>query len=244
MPPHSSHLLQPLDVACFGPLKRAYSLEVDNWSRYSKTQIKKEFFLTGFQAAYSKSITKSNILGGFRGSGLVPFNPDQVLSRLDVVLRTPTPPPLETTPWESKTPTSAKEVESQTLYIRNRIQLHRDSPLSPILRSLDQLTKGVAKIDYANVLQRREIDSIKKAIDALTAQRSRKRKYVRTEEALTVSEVQDLIAKKEGSSSKGSEQPAKKVRKERHCGRCSKTGHNARTCNVKMLDTDNSNTSK
>ena len=167
-----------------------------------------------------------------------------MLLRLNVVLRTLTPPPLETTPWESKTPTSAKEVESQTLYICNRIQLHRDSPLSPILRSLDQLAKGVAKIDYANVLQRREIDSIKKAIDALTAQRSRKRKYVRTEEALTVSEVQDLIAKKEGSSSKGSKQPAKKVRKERHCGRCSKTGHNARTCNVKILDADNSNTSE
>ena len=25
MPPHSSHLLQPLDVGCFGPLKQAYS---------------------------------------------------------------------------------------------------------------------------------------------------------------------------------------------------------------------------
>ncbi|KAF1924141.1 CENP-B protein, partial [Didymella exigua CBS 183.55] len=25
MPPHSSHLLQPLDVACFSPLKRLYS---------------------------------------------------------------------------------------------------------------------------------------------------------------------------------------------------------------------------
>ena len=94
------------------------------------------------------------------------------------------------------------------------------------------------------MLQRREIDSIKKAIDALTAQCSCKRKYVRTEEALTVSKVQDLIAKKEGSSSKGSKQPVKKVRKERHCGRCSKTGHNARTCNVEILDADDSNTSE
>ena len=94
------------------------------------------------------------------------------------------------------------------------------------------------------MLQRREIDSIKKVINALTAQRSYKRKYVRTEEALTVSKVQDLIAKKEGSSSKGSKQPAKKVRKERHCRRCSKTSHNARTCNVEILDADNSNTSK
>ena len=28
MPPHSSHILQPLDVGCFAPLKRAYSKEI------------------------------------------------------------------------------------------------------------------------------------------------------------------------------------------------------------------------
>ena len=132
----------------------------------------------------------------------------------------------------------------QTLYIRNRIQLHRDSLLSPILRSLDSLARGVAKIDYANVLQRREMDSMKKAINALTAQRGCKRKYIRTEEALIVGEVQDLIAKREGGGGEGSKQPVKKVRKERHCGRCGKTGHNARTCSAKILDVDNSNTSE
>ena len=84
-------------MACFGPLKRAYSLEVDNWARYAKVQIKKEFFLTGFQAAYSKAITRDNICGGFRGSGLVPFNLERVLLSLNVVLRTLTPLLLEST---------------------------------------------------------------------------------------------------------------------------------------------------
>ena len=109
---------------------------------------------------------------------------------------------------------------------------------------LKQLARGVAKIDYANTLQRREIDSIKRAIKALTAQRSRKRKYIRTEEALTVSKVQDLIAKREGSSSNGSKQPAKRVRKERHCRRCSKTSYNLSTCDAKILHAFKSNTSK
>jgi hypothetical protein len=77
----------------------------------------------------------------------------------------------------------------QTLYICNYIQLHRDLLLFPILQLLNLLARGVAKIDYANMLQRREIDSIKKAINALTVQRSCKRKYIRTEKALTVSKV-------------------------------------------------------
>jgi len=50
------------------------------------------------------------------------------------------------------------------LYIYKRMQLHRDSQLSPIQRLLKQLARGVAKIDYANTLQRREIDSIKRVI--------------------------------------------------------------------------------
>jgi hypothetical protein len=35
MPPHSSHLLQPLDVGCFGLLKKAYGLEIEQLIRYS-----------------------------------------------------------------------------------------------------------------------------------------------------------------------------------------------------------------
>ena len=31
MPPHSSHLLQPLDVSCFSPLKRSYGQQVEGY---------------------------------------------------------------------------------------------------------------------------------------------------------------------------------------------------------------------
>jgi hypothetical protein len=34
MPPHSSHLLQPLDVGCFGPLKKVYGREIEPLIRY------------------------------------------------------------------------------------------------------------------------------------------------------------------------------------------------------------------
>jgi hypothetical protein len=94
------------------------------------------------------------------------------------------------------------------------------------------------------VLQTRELAGICKAIAALTEQRSRKRKYIWTEESLTVGDVQDLIAEKDSSSKEAGEQPTKRVRKERHCGRCSKTGHNARTCTAEIVDLDNSDASE
>lgn len=55
-------------------------------------------FLPAFKAAFFKVFIKENIYASFRGAGLVPFNPDAVLSKLDIKLRTPTPPVLEDTP--------------------------------------------------------------------------------------------------------------------------------------------------
>ena len=91
MPPHSSHLLQPLDVGCFGPLKKAYSRQIEDLMRQQITHITKEDFIPAFRAAFQVSLTKSNIQGGFRGAGLVPFDPERVILTLDLKLWTPTP---------------------------------------------------------------------------------------------------------------------------------------------------------
>ncbi|KAK6222045.1 transposase [Colletotrichum tabaci] len=86
MPPHSSHKLQPLDVGCFSPLKRAYSQEIEVLMRVHITHIAKEDFLPAFYKAYDKAMTTSNIQAGFRATGLVPYDPEHVISQLDVKL--------------------------------------------------------------------------------------------------------------------------------------------------------------
>jgi hypothetical protein len=92
MPPHLSHILQPLDVGCFSPLKKAYGRQVKALMRNYINHITKLEFLPCFKGAFLALITKSNIQGGFRGAGLVLFDLERVLSKLDVRLRTPTPP--------------------------------------------------------------------------------------------------------------------------------------------------------
>ncbi|KAK0742581.1 hypothetical protein B0T18DRAFT_413327 [Schizothecium vesticola] len=65
--------------------------------------ISKLEFLCAFREAFFASITEKNIQGGFAGAGLIPFDPERVLSKLDIKLlllslfthyklRTPTPP--------------------------------------------------------------------------------------------------------------------------------------------------------
>jgi hypothetical protein len=91
MPPHSSHLLQPLDVGYFSLLKKAYGREIEHLIRCSITHVSKTEFFPAFYAAYQATMTEQNIRSSFRGAGLVPLDPESVVSKLDVQLRTPTP---------------------------------------------------------------------------------------------------------------------------------------------------------
>ena len=76
------------------------------------THISKEDFLPAFQIAFRTTMTKSNIKGGFRGLGLVPFDLEYVISQLDIPPSEPTP--LSTSydlpqPWELQTLSNAIE---------------------------------------------------------------------------------------------------------------------------------------
>lgn len=75
MPPHSSHILQPLDIGCFGPLKKACGRHIEDMMRAHITHITKDDFFPAFRNAFSAAMTESNIQGGFRGAGLVPIHP-------------------------------------------------------------------------------------------------------------------------------------------------------------------------
>ena len=45
MPPHCSHVLQPLDVGVFSPLKKFHGQEVDRYSRQSISRITRNFWV-------------------------------------------------------------------------------------------------------------------------------------------------------------------------------------------------------
>ena len=80
-----------------------------------------------FKTAYLQSITVQNAQAGFRGAGLIPFDPQAVISKLDVKLRTPTPttPPFaDADPWVSQTPHNPTNALSQTTLVKNCIARH------------------------------------------------------------------------------------------------------------------------
>jgi hypothetical protein len=86
MPPHSSHLLQPLDVALYSPLKHAYGNQINLFIRASINHITKSEFFVAFKAAHNKVFTEENMNSGFKGAGISPWDPDSVISKLDIHL--------------------------------------------------------------------------------------------------------------------------------------------------------------
>ena len=80
MPSYSSYKLQPLNIGCFRALKRLYSTKIEKLIRVYITYVSKEDFFLAFYNAFRTAIIELNIRGGFRGSGLVPYNPNYIIS--------------------------------------------------------------------------------------------------------------------------------------------------------------------
>lgn len=61
MPPYLSHLLQPLDVGCFSPLKRVYGILIEQKARLGSNIINKLDFLKTYPEAHKKVFIIENI---------------------------------------------------------------------------------------------------------------------------------------------------------------------------------------
>ena len=152
MPPHSSHLLQPLDVGCFGPLKRAYGDFTSSKTRLGIHHINKFDFLEGYPQAHAKVFTPSNIQSSFAAAGIAPFNPDRVLQKLNIILATPTPPSSRDGPSTSSstlvTPHTVRQLHRQASSVKKLLKRGSKSPSTPSKKALQQIIKGCETVIY------------------------------------------------------------------------------------------------
>jgi hypothetical protein len=163
MSSHFFYILQPLDVGCFSPLKASYGKQIETLVRNRINHITKLEFLPAFKEAFRAALTEQNIKSGFRATGLVPYDPDNVLSHLDLRLRTSTPPLIEEPYWTSKTPQNATELECQTTHLKNRVVKHQDSSPTSINEAFDQLVKGAQIMVHSATLLRAEVKALQEA---------------------------------------------------------------------------------
>ena len=111
LPAHTSHVLQPLDVGVFSPLKAAYRTAIGATVRWNNAQnVRKYTFLEAYTAAHRKAFTESNMKAGFYATGLWPFSPSKLIKNRYVTRKTRSTPSsdcsidLPSTPVPESTP--------------------------------------------------------------------------------------------------------------------------------------------
>jgi hypothetical protein len=82
LPPHTSHITQPLDIACFSPLKTAITSEIDAIFRNSVRRLLKVEWTSAYIRARARCFRPSTIESAFRKSSIYPLDPEIILSTL------------------------------------------------------------------------------------------------------------------------------------------------------------------
>src|SRR5450432_3333418 len=240
MPPHSSHLLQPLDVGCFAVLKRLYRRQIEGLMRNGVNHIDKHDFLEAYHNAHKETMTQANISSSFAATGVLPYDPERVLAKLNTQLRTPTPPPLPLPalnqgPWIPETPHNTAQLELQSKAIKDYIKRRTKSPPSPTDLALNQLVKGCEMAMNSAVLLREEVRQLRAENERQKKKRAKRRSYIATGGVLTVQEGLELSQPTiepviEAIGRVVTDEPVVRRRAPPTCSICKALSHTARTC--------------
>jgi hypothetical protein len=203
LPSHTSHKLQPCDVAVFAPLKSAYREQTERLEQGGVNTIGKQHFTSLYSPARQTAFMAKNIKAGFAACGLVPFNPDRVLRSIpkppaeliipqadgevgyrpeDEILQTPV------------TPVSAEALISlQNVIIKRDAHTLDETNKQSLQRHLQKLTNA-ARISFTKgALQRNQIQFLLSVNNEAKVRRSTKSLVLGKAKVMS---YEDLIVKR------------------------------------------------
>lgn len=174
LPPHCSHILQPLDVSVFGPLKTAHGVETDTLTRTGISRTQKPEWVDLYLRARLKALTKKNVQSAWRGAGLLPWNPQraytQLPSRAPLAPTTPQNPSQFDSSLLKSSPPDGTELRDSNAAL-NQIVESQEALNTPTRKYISRLTR-VSEVQNAELtMLRKELSEEEKV---LMQQRSRK----------------------------------------------------------------------
>ncbi|EMD66053.1 hypothetical protein COCSADRAFT_34649 [Bipolaris sorokiniana ND90Pr] len=158
LPPHTTHLLQPLDVGCFQPLKWYHGKTLDWAARTGAKEITKDDFFATLDEIRRQTFTYNTIRSGWRRTGLAPWAPEVVLAavrlievpRVDLqpaeVYRDNAGAPDDLQDW--RTPRTTRVLNNQLTELQQRLWEDYDVD-DDLLSALDTTYKGALAMAQA-----------------------------------------------------------------------------------------------
>jgi hypothetical protein len=227
LPSHTSHKLQPCDVAPFALLKAAYRDQVDRLEQGGVNMIGKEHFTSLYSPARKIAFTPKNIKAGFAASGLLPFNPDRVLRSMPAPLAEPVIPGAnEVTVGscrqdvEPQTPVTPVSAESfmllQNLIIQRDAYTLDEMSKQNLARHLQKCTKAFQKSSAQAILQEDRIQFLTTTNNEAKVRRSTKSLVLGKAKVMSYEDLQEARAKRaEKDAAKEAKGKGKRGRKRR-----------------------------
>jgi DDE superfamily endonuclease/Tc5 transposase-like DNA-binding protein len=200
MPPNLTHLLQPLDVVVFQPLKHYHAKALDVMVRDGLVNITKIEFLSCIQQVRIQAFKQSTILSAFRKTGIWPFNPQVVLQILEArqATRTPTPPSssgaLHSSPFA--TPLTLRQINKVADKLGNVLQ--EDEELDPeFAYNLGRFIRGSLSLATELVQTKRDLGRTKMAERVAKQRRAMKNTPLQSGGVLEVAHGREMVQQKE-----------------------------------------------
>ena len=219
MPPHCSHLLQPLDVGVFAPLKHALSKKTDAVNQYDSSRISRISWVEMYIKTRIKALSTENLKAGWKGTGLIPLNPDKILNKL--------PNRKESASNQPQTPLEQTDLNLSLLNNSppNDTELHKTNKLlisaldeiSGLPDSVRQYTARLATITESThtklITARKELKSTKEILNTRKKRTKNKRVALKNKFVFSTQEVLDIAhtAEAKAETKKKRKQPRKRT---------------------------------
>lgn len=199
LPPHSTHYLQPLDVGIFSALARAYRTLVSQGAIFGAQRINNLQFLQYYEQA--RKTIPNNIPGAWRGTGLIPFNPNKVLQPLRPI----TPPTASLTDSIGRTVTVDREAAIRINQIVAQLMDVCDTPLKEgVLFVKNTALTAIADRTTLKSLNQGLVDK------AAEGRKKRTAKHFGEARVLTVEDIQARINQREAKEAEEGQAKARR----------------------------------
>ncbi|KAJ5543815.1 hypothetical protein N7513_003398 [Penicillium frequentans] len=169
LPPHTSHLLRPLDVGVFNVYKHYHSEAIEAATLTGCMKFSKQDFLAAISEIRTKTFKLHTIRLGFKSSGIWPINPSIVCDKL--VEYRPQTPSLPSSPISNSTNISTPKTISGIKRLETKL-LDLNQEFSSQSQMIQKLSKGAQSTLYHLNEIHREIEQTQSASAARNARRN------------------------------------------------------------------------
>lgn len=211
LPPHCSHILQPLDVGVFALLKRALATETDKVARLDPGRISRVEWTLMYIRARERALTLANIKSGWSATGLEPLSPITVLGKLATTpIATPSTDPMDSElstldlSLLASSPPEGTELQQANSLLNSALQAVDTVP-SPVKQYTSRMTRAFEATQTELVTLRKELANTKKLLRTRKARKTGKRVALKGRFVFSTQEVLEIArqAEEETARKKG-----------------------------------------